>query len=145
MEFLLLLVGCSVIYVFFEHRDRQLDSHPPIIVHARYPDVYDAVMKAIRTFSYEDYSWSIAYADPDQGYLQARCRFREPVSSDLRAERRAIDLIIQLQELEDEETELRYEFSVMSVFGRVGAAEIIRKTEAGLERELKNVVSRFAA
>ncbi len=142
MELLLLLIGGFAFYLFFEHRDRALDRHPPIIVRARYPDVYDAVVKAIRTFSYEDYSWSISYADPDQGYIQARCRFREAVTSDLRAERRAIDLNVHIRETGEEETELVFSFDVMSAYGRVVAAQIIQFTEWALQRELQKVLDR---
>ena len=145
MEFLLLIVGGLAFYFLLEYRDRILDKHPPILVRARYPNVYDAVVQAIRTFSFEDYSWSITYADPENGYIQARCRFRESVTSDLRAERRAIDLNIYLQEVADEATELQFSFDVMSAYGRLTAARIVRETEASLERELQKIIYRQTA
>lgn len=145
MEFLLLLIGVFAAYVFFERHDSALDRHPPITVKARYPDVFDAVIKAIRTFSYEDYSWFVTYADPDRGYVQAKCRFRENVTSDLRGERRAIDLNIYMRETEDGFIELEFSFTVMSAYGRIVAAQIITHTEWALQLELQETIWRTAA
>lgn len=145
MELVFLLVAALAIYAICERNDASLDKHPPIKIKARYPDVYDAVVKTIRTFSFEDYSWSLTYADPDQGYIQAKCRFREQVSSDLRAERRSIDLNIHMRELEDEMTEMQFSFVVMSAYGRMVAAQIIQHTEGALQMELQETVWRAAA
>jgi len=128
-----------------EWSDTQLDRHPSVILPARYPLVYDAVIKAIRTFSYEDYSWFVSYADPDEGYIQAKCRYREQVTSILKAERRAIDLNIYLVESESGATQMRYSFCVTSNYGRVEAARIIQIMESGLEHELNQVLRKDAA
>lgn len=145
MELVFLLIAALAIYVVCERHDASLDRHPPIKINARYPDVYDTVVKTIRTFSFEDYSWSLTYADPDQGYIQAKCRFREQVSSDLRAERRSIDLNIHMRELEDEMTEMQFSFVVMSAYGRIVAAQIIQQTEGALQMELQETIWRTTA
>jgi hypothetical protein len=140
LSILLLMVLGLVIYFWIEQHDANLDRHPPVVVSARYPIVYNAVVKAIKTFSYEDYSWFIAYCDPEQGFIQAKCRFREQVTSHLRAERRAIDLDIYLAETEMGLTQLSYSFCVTSRYGRVEAAQIIQMMEYGLQHELNLAV-----
>lgn len=145
MELVFLLIGAVAIYAICERSDAALDRHPPIKINARYPDVYDAVVKTIRTFSFEDYSWSLTYADPDQGYIQAKCRFREQVSSDLRAERRSIDLNIHMREIENEMTEMQFSFVVMSAYGRIVAAQILQHTEEALQLGLQDVLERRKA
>lgn len=145
LSILFLLVLCAAIYLWTERSDMNLDRPPPLLVEARFPLVYDAVIKAIKTFSYEDYSWFVSYADPDQGYIQAKCRFREQVTSHLRAEKRAIDLSVHLRETESGSTEMAYSFCVTSGYGRVETAHIIQIMESTLEYELNSVISKIAA
>lgn len=137
---ILILLGCALFF-WIERIDRELDHPPLITVPAQYPAVYDAVIKALRTFSYRDYSWFISYPDPDGGHIQAKCRFREEVTSILRSEVRAIDLNVYLAETESGLTQLSYSFCVTSPYGRVEAAEIIQRTEGAIEHELNLVVS----
>lgn len=141
--FFWLAVGLAI-YFACQHYDSKLDKHPPIIVPARYPVVYDAVIKAIKTFSYEDYSFFISYADPDQGYIQAKCRFREKVSEHLRSERRAIDLEIYLAQIEADETKMVYSFNVTSRYGRLETSNIIHVMEVYLQAELMQAISVIA-
>ena len=94
--FFLILIGAVAVYIWGELHDSKLDHPPPVEINARYPDVYDAIIEALETFTHEDYSWSIRRANGDIGHIHARCIFREQVTSDLRAERRAISLEIRL-------------------------------------------------
>lgn len=141
MSFVIWLCVGLAIYFACQHLDTKLDHHPPITVNARYPVVYDAVIKAIKTFSYEDYSWFISFVDPEQGHIQAKCRFREKVSEHLRNERRAIDLDVYLVQTEKGVTQLTYWFSVTSPYGRLEASNIIHVMEVYLQGELRKAVA----
>lgn len=137
----ILIIGILAIASFVHHcetTDALMDRPPSIIVNARYPDVYEALIKALRTFSYEDYHWNISYPDPDKGYIQAKCRFREDVTKHLRGQKRAIDLNIYLAERDSGVTEVSYSFDVLSEYGRVEAARVIRATESCIRVELKD-------